>query len=124
MMLAALLIASAARCASAEACPSDRDLKLAYILHEGDELWAAMQAASSATGDIVLMTQRRIERVSGVYCGELDSETKRITCRFSLVYSNGVQHSMASLSRGEDGWQIHERMSVWEDRKSRPSARR
>ena len=124
MMLAALLMASAARCASAEACPSDRDLKLAYILHEGDELMAAMQAASAETGDIVLMTQRRIERVSGVYCGELDSESGQISCRFRIVYANGVQHCVARLSRGEDGWRIDERMSVWEGRKIRPPARR
>ncbi|HYD38526.1 MAG TPA: hypothetical protein VEA60_12995 [Allosphingosinicella sp.] len=119
MILSALLMAGAARCASPEACPSDSELKLAYLLHADEELWAAMQAASAATGDIVLMTQRRVKRVSDVYCGELDSDSERIICRFSLVYSNGAQHNMASLSRGEEGWVIHARMSVWSDRKGR-----
>ena len=119
IVFAALMLAATARCAAADACPSDEALKQAIGEQLSNADWAGMQAANAADpSELVLVMRPRLLRIADVYCDEPD-EKQAVRCALRLDYVTGSSHEIVALAQEAGDWVVKERHSVWQAKSGR-----
>jgi hypothetical protein len=111
-MLAALMLAAVVKCADPSYCPSEDQLRHAYVSWFKRQL-AERSEAFSASGDIALFHPLPVLRVTGARCGKPDEPTDGappvIRCTASFHYAHRRERQTLLLARTERAWAVHER---------------
>jgi hypothetical protein len=110
-MLLAFLLASAGRCASMEACPTDEQLMVAVTRYHSD---IAVAVAASLGEGTYIDAPPRSTRVRNVRCEAPVAEggSSRVNCSFDYRHGRSRMRRVATLRRSGAGWFIDETLAV------------
>jgi hypothetical protein len=118
-MVLLLFIATVGRCASAELCPSDRELISALNSRDNAVMESVVVAerAKDPKG-VWIADAERIKRVDDVHCGSVLPDTRRsMTCSFTVEYGGHTVFEVADLSWSGGKWTVTNEMAVTRGRK-------
>ena len=114
-----LLLAGIARCASADFCPTDQELRAALRAQSDASEWAILKRHYAENPDEILFLSRpRILKLSNVLCGEADRDEVPISvmCAITVRYPGRDSYRIVKLVRQDGEWAISESMGFLRDR--------
>jgi hypothetical protein len=117
-MITVILLASFARCAASNLCPTDNEIRDAARAWNDSAVQAISdQLAAEEPEQIHLVHAQRIRRISDVLCGEaLGEDGPTIICKFTIRYASGTTFQMAKMKKTAQGWEIIDALSVSQNR--------
>jgi hypothetical protein len=95
---------AASPCADPAFCPTADELRRAFLLDDDEEF------------GIVVDDPRPVRGITQIYCGKPAEDPRSILCKATLRYGSGDSFQIARLARGEEHWEVDQRLEVFRKR--------
>jgi hypothetical protein len=112
MTITLFLLAAASPCAVPTLCPTARELISAIKVRTDEEIQRMYQQPRQDQDDFTTFTQRRINGVSDMICGDaLSGGTRSMNCKYTVHYDRDKSYQVATLVWQRGKWVVtHDRV--------------